>query len=516
MEPFVKALCQPQAYPHPTGAIEVVETHISWVFLTELWAYKVKKPLELGFLDFSTLEKRLSCCNAELCLNRRLCPDLYMAVVPVVWNGAILRFDAPGDIVDYAVKMVRFDRTMELDRMLSQKLLREEHIDLLASVIAEFHTSLTPLPVESGFGQPENLIKPMLHNFTSLESIISGKNELSKIMGLKSFTLQEHRRLNPLLIQRKQKGCIRSCHGDMHTGNMVWWKNRIFIFDCIEFNENLSNIDVISDLAFLFMDLEHGGEPKLAWRLLNNYLTETGDYNAVPLLRFYALYRAMVRAKVTAIRHKQSLDATEALLLLEEHRSYISRAMEYSLPTRPMLIMTNGISGSGKTFASRDIAQTLGCIHIRSDIERKRLLGLKPLERSSKNESLYSKEISNQTYVRLLELAASCLKGKISVIVDATFLQACYRNMFWKLADKLKVPCRILQFSAPKEQLLERVSKRYKSDTDASDADGWVITMQLGQQEKLSVEESLVTIRIDSSIPVDAAAVSLLLQSVSK
>ena len=514
MKSLVEALNHPEAYPHNTGAIEVVETHISWIFLTESVAYKIKKPLNLGFLDFSTLEKRHHYCNEELRLNQRLCPEIYLSVVPVVRAGDTFFVDAEGEIVDYAVKMVRFDRTMELDRMLAQKLLTEQHIDHLASMIARFHTSLPPVPAESGCGQPDNLVKPMLHNFTSMESIALNQTEIDQLEELKAWTIQEHQRLYPLLLQRKIGGFIRQCHGDMHTGNMVLWQNQIFLFDCIEFNEHLSNIDVISDLAFLFMDLDHGGEPRLAWRLLNNYLMETGDYIALPLLLFYALYRAMVRAKVTAIRYAQTSGQAPDQTILEEHRSYIRLAQGYSCPAKPLLILTYGVSGSGKTTVSSDIAQSLPCIHIRSDIERKRLAGLKPLERSTQSTPLYTDEISRQTYQRLLDVAKLCIEAGISVIVDATFLKAEKRKLFMDLAESIRTPCRILRFSAPEKVLMERVQQRSRKGNDASEADTEVLASQLGNEEALTAKEKEITLEINTEQPVDAAAIASLLQSV--
>ncbi len=514
MNSIVEALSCPEAYPHSSVAVEVVETHISWVFLAGSFAYKVKKPLDLGFLDFSTLEKRRHYCNEEIRLNRRLCPEIYLSVVPVVRAGESLLVDAPGDIVDYAVKMVQFDRTMELDRMLSQQLLRVEHIDCLATMIAGFHSSLPAVPAESGFGHPDNLVKPMQHNFTTLESIISDPHELNQIGLLQAFTRQEHQRLYPLLLKRESKGFIRQCHGDLHTGNMVLWKERIFIFDCIEFNEVLSNIDVISDLAFLFMDLEHGGESGLAWRLLNNYLAETGDFEALPLLRFYALYRAMVRAKVTAIRFSQS-ESQEAKMILEEHCSYIARAQSYTCTQKPMLILTFGVSGSGKTVFSRSIAEALRCVHIRSDIERKRLAGLKALERSEENTSLYADDSSRKTYRRLLDLARLCIEAGITVIVDATFLKGSNRQMFMEIAEAHHIPCRILRFSAPDELLIERVRRRYLRGDDASEADTGVLRLQLEMRDALTVEEEVVTLDIDSEQKVDASAIASRLQSVT-
>ena len=511
MVSLAEALSRPEAYPHATEKVEVVETHISWIFLTQSWAYKVKKPLDLGFLDFSTLQKRLYYCNEELRLNRRLCPELYLSVVPVVRSADTFLVDREGEIVDYAVKMVRFERTMELDRMLSGKLLKEEHIDTLSGMIASFHASLPAAPAESGFGHPDNLIKPVLHNFTSMESIATSGDEIERLEVLKAWSLREHQRLYPHFLQRKSGGSIRQCHGDMHTGNMVLWKGEIFIFDCIEFNENLSIIDVISDLAFLFMDLAHGGEPGLAWRLLNSYLAESGDYSALPLLRFYVVYRAMVRAKVTAIRYTQTSDFKYAQKILEEHRSYIELAQEYTLNKKPLLILTFGVSGSGKTSLSRDIAQRVPCVHLRSDIERKRIGGLKPLERS--DGALYTGEIGLQTYHRLFDLAALCISEGIAVIVDATFLKKSNRKLFMDLARSKNVPCRILHFSASEEVLIERVRKRYLAGNDASEADTAVLASQLDKVEPLTAEEEAVAIKINTGGPIDGAAIAALLQS---
>ena len=513
MELLAEALSHPEAYPHATGNIEVVETHISWIFLTESFAYKVKKTLNLGFLDFSTLQKRHFYCNEELRLNRRLCPELYLSVVPVVHSANTFLVDAEGEIVDYAVKMVRFERTMELDRMLSQQLLNEKHIDTLSCMIAGFHTSLPAAPAESGFGHPDNLIKPILHNFTSMEPIATSEDEIDRLEVLKAWSIREHQRLYSLFLQRKSGGFIRQCHGDMHTGNMVLWKERIFIFDCIEFNENLSIIDVISDLAFLFMDLEHGGEYGLAWRLLNNYLTETGDYSALPLFRYYTVYRAMVRAKVTAIRYAQTNGQDQSRKILEEHRSYIQLALDYTRNIQPLLILTFGVSGSGKTSLSRDIAQRVRCVHLRSDIERKRLAGLRPLERSEQKGALYTEDISEKTYHRLLDLAEICLNEGITVIVDATFLRRCNRKRFIELAKARRAPCRILRFSASEEVLAERVRRRYLIGNDASEADTAVLASQLETLETLADEEEFLAIDINTEEPVDEAAIAALLQS---
>lgn len=509
MELLREALRHSDAYPHETGKIEVVETHISWIFLTESFAYKVKKPLDLGFLDFSTLEKRRYFCNEELRLNRRLCPELYLSVVPVMQSGDSFFIDGEGKIVDYAVKMVRFDRSMELDRMLGAGMLNTMHVDILSSLISGFHQGIPAVKAETGFGHPDNLIKPMLANFTHTEPTASNRVEAIRLASIERWTLEEHQRLNPLFLERQRGGFIRQCHGDMHTGNMVWWKNRIFVFDCIEFNDTLSIIDVISDLAFLFMDLEHAGYPGFAWRLLNSYLMETGDYGALPMLRFYAVYRAMVRAKVTAIRYTQTTDDIDRERVLQEHFSYLHVAEHYSHTQKPLLILTCGVSGSGKTTLSVDIAQRVEALLIRSDIERKRLAGFKALERSNKeaNASLYTAENSNRTYKRLLDIATLSIREGLRVIVDATFLRAETRKLFLETARQLNCECRILHFHAPKEVVVERVEKRYLKGNDASDADVAVLFSQLENQEALTVEEEAIAIRINTAELVDVGGI---------
>ena len=509
MEQLAEALRHESAYPHATGRIEVVETHISWIFLTESFAYKVKKPVDLGFLDFSTLEKRRYFCNEELRLNQRLCPEIYLSVVPVVQSGNSFFIDGEGEIVDYAVKMVRFDRTMELDRMLSSGELNTMHVDILSSLISGFHQSIPAVTADTGFGQPDNLIKPMLANFTHTEPAASNRAEALRLESLKQWTVEEHQRLSPLFVERQRGGFIRQCHGDMHTGNMVWWKNRIFIFDCIEFNDNLSKIDVISDLAFLFMDLEHAGYPAFAWRLLNNYLTETGDYGALPLLRFYSVYRAMVRAKVTAIRYTQTKEQSTLDTILQEHFSYLQLAEHYTHKQKPLLVLTYGVSGSGKTSLSHDIAQTLQAVHVRSDVERKRLSGLRALERSDKaaHASLYSEEKSRATYKRLLDVAILCIANGLRVIVDATFLTAETRQLFLEEGRKLHCECRIIHFHAPREVLIERVQKRFLMRNDASEADIAVLMFQFEKQESLTVEEEKITIRINTAEAIDVGDV---------
>ncbi|NEX14770.1 MAG: hypothetical protein C1941_08790 [Prosthecochloris sp.] len=505
---LVQKLRQPSAYPHPVEKIEVVETHISLVFLTGTYAYKIKKAVNLGFLDFSSLENREHFCREELRLNRRLCKELYLDVLPVTIQGESVMIGGKGSIIDFVVKMLQFDRTKEVDTLLASNRITGDHIDRISQIVSAFHESAPAAGPDSAYGRAEILIKPIRDNFTEAERLKSQLQEKVLLKRLKQWTENEYSRLMPLFAERKANGAVRECHGDMHTGNMVLWKKNVMIFDCIEFNPLLSTIDVMSEIAFLIMDLEHSGHPEYAWRFLNNYLSLTGDYEGLPLLRFYKTYRAMVRAKVTAIRHLQEENREEKEKTLAEHYSYISTALTCSSPAHPGLILTCGVSGSGKTSVAREIASHIPTIHIRSDIERKRLFGLKQFDRSGRDlgREMYSEKSSSRTYTRLFEIASTCLMNGYTVIVDATFLRREERERFMALSRKAQCPVIILNCTAPVKLLEKRVTTRNQSGGDASEADRSVLMEQLRNLRSFSTEEQRVTITIDTSTSASTAS----------
>ncbi|MCG8341241.1 MAG: AAA family ATPase [Chlorobiales bacterium] len=498
-----QALRLPSAYPHPVEEIVVVETHISLVFLTGPYAYKTKKAVNLGFLDFSTLEKRKHFCREELRLNRRLCADLYLDVVPVTERSGTIMIGSKGRIIDYAVKMVQFDRRLELDTLLLQGKITGEQIDEISRTVAAFHESSPAAEPDKPYGRPEILIKPVRDNFIEAERLNRNPQETKLLEKLKKWTETEYRRLMPIFLFRKAGGAIRECHGDMHTGNMVLWKKRVMIFDCIEFNPFLSTIDVISEISFLVMDLEHSGHPEHAWRFLNDYLSLTGDYEGLPLIRFYKTYRAMVRAKVTAIRHFQEKNRRKKEQTLAEHRSYIVTALSYASPEPFGLVITCGVSGSGKTTVARELASRMQAIHIRSDVERKRIFGLRHCETSSPGQSkaIYSETSSQQTYAKLYDIASGCLENSYRVIVDATFLREEERKRFISLGKNKNLPVIILFCEAPETFLEERVTKRQLKGKDASEADTAVLRQQIRNLLPLSASERNITITIDTSLP---------------
>jgi len=509
MEAILEALIRPDAYPHPTEAITVVETHISWVLLTGTWAYKIKKPVNLGFLDFSTLEKRAYFCHEELRLNRRLAPELYLDVVPVTRSQEALRIGGSGTAIEYAVKMTQFDRAFELDRLLAGNRLNAEHIDSIIGTVAAFHRTIPHADPDSEYGRPEKLILPLLENFRHTAEIVKNNVEQQLLEKLERWVEKEHLRLTPRFLDRKTAGFIRHCHGDMHTGNMVWQNKQVVIFDCIEFSQALSMIDVVSDIAFLFMDLEHSGHRKLAWRFLNGYLSTTGDYESLSLLCFYSLYRATVRAKVTAIRFEQETNEKRRHAIREEHLSYVRHAFHYTLPGTAHLVITCGVSGSGKSTHAVPLASELQAVHIRSDIERKRLAGIgaNTSSRKSSGMDIYTTLFTEKTYQRLEDIAAAALEEGFPVLVDATFLEKDERMRFRKLAGQSDCPFTILHFYADEALLRERVTKRFREGSDVSEADETVLLMQLAASQPLSEEECMDTIEIDTSREVDYSGI---------
>lgn len=508
MHTVAEALCHPEAYPHPVNAeIEVVETHISLIFLTGEWAYKLKKPVNLGFLDFSSLEQRHHFCKEELRLNRRLCPDLYVEVLPVIRKNGTIRIGGPGAIIDYVVRMVQFDRSQELGTLLAKGILASEEINKAAKVIARFHTSVPRADPASVFGDPEVLIRPMLENLDLTEEVARSIDERYSIERLRHWTTAEQKRLTGVLRERKATGMVRECHGDMHTGNMVIRDGRIMIFDCIEFNPVLSHIDVISDIAFLFMDLTHAGRNDLAWRFLNAWLSESGDYNGLRVLRFYCVYRAMVRAKVTSIRLQQETGESEKAATLAEHRSYVDLAAGFARPQSPSLLITHGVSGSGKSVIAAQLADRGGFVHIRSDVERKRLFGFEALEKSaSRGIDIYTAEATRKTYDTMLDAAVSALSGGFPVIVDATFLTRHLRAPFIRMATAMNCKCRILSFHAAHETLYERVLKRREKGLDASEAGTEVLRMQLHDDMPPDGDEKALCIDIDTEGDINIEA----------
>lgn len=510
MTKLINALLNPSVYDHAVDKIVLVETHISWVLLTGDFAYKLKKPVNFGFLDFSSLEKRKFYCKEELRLNRRFAPELYLDVITITGTEDQPSLKGEGEVLEYAVKMKQFPSESLLSTLLDSGDLREVHMDWLAQVIADFHQKADIAEAESKFGTLEAVVQPVSENFQQIRQQVQDPDILLQLDSIEKWSTDAFKRLEPEFSKRKEHGYIRECHGDLHLGNIILLHEKVIPFDCLEFNENLRWIDVLSEIAFLVMDLDDHQRPDLSRRLLNKYLELTGDYNHLAVLQYYMVYRAMVRAKVNALQLDQDVsDQRKIDSVLRECKNYITLGNLYITDRKPLLIIMHGFSGSGKTTISQFILEALPAIRIRSDVERKRLLKNQDSDsrgeaknhktQSGINEGIYSKESSNITYDHLRILAEDIILAGLSVIVDAAFLQTEQRKRFSQLATLLNVPFRIINCHAEHSILEQRLTERQIYGSDASDATLDVLFHQQENHDPLTEEEISQSFSMDKT-----------------
>ena len=512
-EALVAALLDPAVYGSSVERVEKIETHISHLFLVGTHVFKIKKAVNLGFLDFSTLERRRFYCLEELRLNRRLAPALYLDVVPITGSHEHPRLGGPGVPIEFAVKMRRFAQNDLLDAMLARNLLTPHQMDRLAEKIADFHTTTAAAAEDDSYGSPSAVRVPVLENFTQIRQTSAAASSPSDLDELEKWTMNECDRLETTFRARKAGGFVRECHGDFHLGNVALVNDEVTAFDCLEFSADLRWIDVQSEIAFMVMDLQARNRPDLAQRFLNRYLEFTGDYAGLAVVRFYLVYRAMVRAKVHALRGEQPhVGAQQRAAALAKHRNYLDLAKRLTQPQQPAVVITHGLSGSGKTTHTEKLLEILPAIRIRSDIERKRLRGLSALAHSGSpvSEGLYNPEATKLTYARLAELTATIVHAGFTAIVDATFLERSRRSEFHRLADSLRVAFLITEFATPEAVLRSRVAARQQQGTDASEADLTVLEHQLRTVEPLEPDERIFAATVDATqAPSDVSWASI-------
>ena len=497
---LIRSLHDPACYDHAAGPVRVIETHISWVLLTGEFAYKIKKPLDLGFLDFSSLSKRLHACCDEVQLNRRLAPAIYLDVVPITGTPAAPRVNGSGETFEYAVKMRQFPPDATLDRLDAEGGLTAHHVEAIAATLARFHREgCARATADSPWGSPEKIWQPVAQNFAQIAPRLDDPADRQRLEALQRWSEAEHARLAPLMTARKRDGFVRECHGDLHLGNLAWVDDQLLVFDCIEFNPELRWIDIQSEVAFCYMDLLQRGHADWAWLFLNAWLEQTGDYAGLALLRYYAVYRALVRAKVAAIRTSQTA-GPERDAALAEVRTLLQLATTLTRPLPVRLDITHGLSGSGKTTVTRKLMQTAGAIRLRSDVERKRLAGLDALAKSGSGvgQQLYAADATRRTYDHLARLAGEILDAGWPVIVDATFTSRWQRDLLREVARIRKVEFRILDFPVPVATLRERIVQRSREGKDASEADLAVLQHQLDTEEPLGADERADIASIDT------------------
>ncbi|MHB0958510.1 MAG: bifunctional aminoglycoside phosphotransferase/ATP-binding protein [Pirellulaceae bacterium] len=494
---LIESLENPALYAPVPAQVRVMETHLSWIILAEPYAYKIKKPVNLGFADFTTLDRRRYFCHEEVRLNQPLAPQLYLAVVPITGSTDVPVVAGSGRPIEYAVKMRQFPQSNLFRQMIREGRLLARHVDQLAKTIAHFHRNTATSDPQDRFGTAQSIGEPVEANFREFAELVRDDEQQVSVRAAEAWSRSEFAARQADFSARKQAGFVRECHGDMHLGNIVLLDEEPVLFDRIEFNEPFRWIDVINDLAFPVMDMERRGRSDLAYRLLNHYLEVTGDYAGLCVLHYYVVYRALVRAKVAGIRARQERNSPqERERLWNRLPGYMDLVARHTRPEQPVLMITHGVAGSGKTIGTQALLEKRLAIRIRSDIERKRLFGLDAQSRSHSGvgQQLYSAEVNHQTYCRLAELATTVLQTGFPVIVDAAFLRRSDRDMFHRLADRLGVPFLLLDFRASTETLRRRVAHRRG---DASEAGVAVLNHQLATQQPLEQDEESTVIAVD-------------------
>jgi len=495
---LIDALQNPKLYDHPVEAFQILETHISWILLTGPFAYKIKKPLNFGFLDFSSLDKRAYYCHQEIILNKRLAEDLYLEVIPICGSKTHPSFGREDEAFEYAVKMVQFPQNQLADQLLLAGELSLLDVEELAQTVASFHQHLAEQNGNPDFGKPAQVMAPVLQNFEQIEALIEQSKDLKRLEHIATWAKDHLQFLKSDLTNRKAGGFVRNCHGDLHLGNITRFRDRYRLFDCIEFNEQFRWIDVMSEVAFLVMDFENLGYPSHANHFLNAYLEITGDYSGLKVFEFYKSYRAMVRAKVTLLKlNQEGLSRPAREEIFQVFSNYIELAERYTQQQAPQILLMHGYSGTGKSTVSVKLVDELGCIRLRSDVERKRLL-------CSYNQTekgvfdLYSQEASDLTFKQLSVLAQSVLQAGYSVLIDATFLSKTYRDLFHQLADSMAVPLQIISCVLDEKITIKRIRMRAAIAMDPSDADEKVYQQQLLTADALTDRERAHCIEVET------------------
>jgi len=479
----------------------MIETHISWVILTGSFAYKIKKPVKLGFLDFRDLASRLFYCQEELRLNQPWAPEIYIDVVPITGSAAQSLVNGDGPPVEYAVRMHQFDQNRRLDLQLDANKLSGDDMNELASNIARQHQTTNVMGPAGRDEKLAHIRDDMWDNLDALE----GQPGEKYLQELRQWTATQLDRLAPVLQRRFVRGFVRECHGDLHLSNLVRLPGGITAFDCIEFGAEFRNIDVMSDIAFLVMDLVSRQRSDLAYRFLNRYLELTGDYGSTEIFTLYFVYRCLVRAKVAAIRSQERKHDDERKSDLSKVRKYCEMAHEQTLQQTPILIAMYGLSGSGKTWLSSKLVCELPAIRVRSDIERKRILSLDEFadSESGVGKGIYAEGISTDTYDRLHAIAEIVLGAGHSIIVDASYSRFAERDAVRKLATRCGRQYILVQTCARDQTLRKRIRKRSILGGDASEAGLEVLKYQQRHAEQLTAAEHHSALRICTDDDID-------------
>ncbi|MDB9304141.1 AAA family ATPase [Nodularia spumigena CS-591/12] len=483
---LIQQMLQPGFYPHKvTEPIQLIQTHISYVLLTGDYAYKLKKAVNFGFLDFSTLEKRKHFCQEELRLNQRGAAQLYLEVLPVTMVDEQHHLAGTGKAVEYALKMRQFPQELLFSTLFEQGKLNETHLEDLGKVVAQYHAKSATDDYIRSFGEVPQVRAAIDENYQQTEKYIGGPQTPKQFQETKKYTDNFFVERPELFTRRVENNYIRECHGDLHLRNIALWNDQITLFDCIEFNEPFRFVDVMYDVAFTVMDLEARHSPNLANAFLNTYVEQTGDWEGLQVLPLYLSRQAYVRAKVTSfLLDDPSIPETVKEEAAKTAAQYYTQAWEYTKPKAGKLILMSGVSGSGKSTTAKYLARELQAIQIRSDAVRKHLGGISLGERGG--DDLYTPEMTQKTYARLLNLGIILAQQGFNVILDAKYDKQHLRQDAIAQAEKHQLPLQIIYCTAPLEVVQERLANR---TGDIADATVDLLTSQLQQAEAFTAAE---------------------------
>lgn len=501
---IVESMTRPDFYAHHPETVELVQTHISYVFISGDYVYKVKKPVNFGFLDFTTLEKRKFYCEEELRLNKRLAPSIYLDVVPVMQDEqGRLTLDGAKEIVDYAVRM----RKLPLDTMLKILLARGQAdakiMDAVAGRIARFHEKAETGGVIDEMGSIKTIGHNHAENFTQTEKYIDVTIPAYQYRFIKDYVerfLAVHKQL---LEKRVAEHKIRDCHGDLHLEH-ICIADEIIVFDCIEFNERFRMSDVAAEVAFLTMDLDYNGYPLQAQDFVNSYLKYSDDADMHTLLNFYRCYYAYVRGKVISFRLDQKeIPEADRAEIRKTASKYFDLAYTYAARLEnPVLMLTAGLIGSGKSYQARHLAQRLGAEVIRTDVLRKELLNIAPAEKhhESFGQGIYASDITRKTYEKAVQLASEIIKQGKPVIIDASFKNRSDRALVVDLAEKLRVSLYVIECICPDNIVKSRLEKRMLESDNPSDGRWEILQEQKKQYEEINEIPDGGYFKVDTSL----------------
>ncbi len=486
--------------------MELVQTHISYVFLAGEFVYKLKKPVDMGFLDFSTLEKRRHFCEEEVRLNRRLCPGTYLDVVAIGFAEGAARIGAAGTAVDYAVKMRRLPEERMMNHLLEQGAVTPEMLRRLAGRLAEFHASAETGPEIDAFGGLETIAGKWRENFEQTETYVGRTITARQFQETRQYVEDFLEQERDLFEERVRAGRARDCHGDLRA-EAVCFENGLCIFDCIEFNVLHRCSDVAADIGFLAMDLDSRGQPAMSDELMGHYLGMSGDSTLPLVLDFYKCYRAYVRGKVDGFQLDDAgVPVDQKAAARKRARAFFRLAHRYARRRAPRALLAMvGLSGTGKSYLAYALAARLGAVVVSSDAVRKRLLGIEPTERHIEpwERGIYAPEMTERTYQAMLEEAEPHLERGRPVILDATFLVRRHRQVARDLARRRGARYLAVECLVDESVVRERLAGRPEEPWTASDVDRWeIFVAQRERFEALTEASKREMVRLDTARPL--------------